>query len=157
MQSGSGLSGSTHWNNSVRSRLYLTKAGGENGDRDERVLEVMKNNRGPLGKRLALRWSTGAFVLSVGPAEGVTEADVDALFIDMLSQYAEQGRYVNAAGGPTFAPSAFAKDEGVRWQRVSKKALTDAMYRLLRSKRTGVPTRKVRGHDRTYLSVVPAS
>lgn len=157
MQSGTGLSGSTHWNNSVRARLYLTRPAGEDGDRDERVLEVMKNNRGPLGKRLALRWSAGAFVPSVGPAEGVTDADVDALFLDLLGQYTAQGRYVNANGGANYAPTALAKDELARRKRLSKKALTDAMNRLLRSKRIAVQTRKSSGHERSYLAVVPGA
>ncbi len=152
MQSGSGLSGSTHWNNSVRARLYLTRPVGQDADRDERVLEVMKNNRGPLGKRVEMRWRAGAFVAVEGVAEAGT--DVDGLFLDLLDQYTSQGRYVNAAGGPTCAPTVFAKDEEARRLKVSKRTLADSMNRLLRAKRITVLKRRVSGHDRTYLSIV---
>lgn len=156
MQSGSGLSGSTHWNNSVRARLYLTKPAGEDGDRDERLLEVMKNNRGPLGKRLALRWSAGAFVVSSGPAEGVTDDDVDALFLHLLTQYTEQGRYMNMAGGQNYAPKVFADDPAAKQKRVNKRAMTDAMNRLWRAKRIVKRTRKSSGHEREYIAVASA-
>jgi RecA-family ATPase len=43
--SGSGLSGSTAWHNSVRARMYFQKAPGN--DKSLRVLEVKKNNYGP--------------------------------------------------------------------------------------------------------------
>ena len=60
MASGSGLSGSTHWNNSVRSRLYLKRS--DSGGNDERVLEVKKNNRGETGRQIDLEWRDGVFV-----------------------------------------------------------------------------------------------
>jgi len=44
--SDSGLSGSTAWHNSVRARMYLKKAPGE--DEALRALEVKKNNYGPV-------------------------------------------------------------------------------------------------------------
>ena len=49
MASGSGISGSTAWNNSVRSRFYLEM--GE--DDDARTLKFMKSNYGPKGKPMA--------------------------------------------------------------------------------------------------------
>src|SRR5262249_3793400 len=63
--SGTGLSGSTAWNASVRSRLYLkraTTAKDEEPDPNLRVLEVMKNNYGPVGETVMLRWSDGVFL-----------------------------------------------------------------------------------------------
>ena len=56
--SGDGLSGSTHWHNSVRSRLYLT---GAKDKPDERTLETMKQNYGPRSAQLRLLWSKGVF------------------------------------------------------------------------------------------------
>ena len=49
----SGLSGSTGWHNSVRSRLYFKAAKAAEGDKanpDLRELEVRKNNYGPSGE-----------------------------------------------------------------------------------------------------------
>lgn len=60
MADGSGLSGSTAWNNSVRSRLYLTRPMGAN-DSDIRVLESKKSNYGPAGSEIRLKWCNGAF------------------------------------------------------------------------------------------------
>jgi RecA-family ATPase len=67
MSSGSGISGSTAWNNSVRGRLYLTsdKAASDDdgsGDRDVRYLKTMKSNYGAVGSKLRLRWDRGVFV-----------------------------------------------------------------------------------------------
>jgi hypothetical protein len=53
ISTGSGLSGSTAWNASVRSRLYFKRAKTEKDeepDPDLRVLEVMKSNYGPVGE-----------------------------------------------------------------------------------------------------------
>lgn len=63
MASGSGLSGSTGWNNSVRSRLYLTapKSKDDDGPGNERVLKTMKNNQSSMGGKIKLEWRAGVF------------------------------------------------------------------------------------------------
>jgi RecA-family ATPase len=59
---GTGTSGSTAWNNAVRSRLYLRYVkGAEKGPLRE--LEGMKLNYGPRGQLLKVRWARGAFEL----------------------------------------------------------------------------------------------
>ncbi|MGD2132536.1 MAG: AAA family ATPase [Maricaulaceae bacterium] len=158
MASGSGLSGSTHWNNSVRSRLYLTRPDGEDDDPDERVLEVKKNNRGALGKRIDIRWQRGVFVAcDGGDAKAFTDADVDALFLEILARYAEEGRYVNAAAGASYAPTVFAREEEAAAKHVKKKALAAAMRRLFKAKRIVVQTRRVSGHDRSFIALAGGS
>jgi RecA-family ATPase len=67
MSGGTGTSGSTAWNASVRSRLYLhcpRSEASEEGDPDERVLEVMKSNYGPAGEVIRMRWQRGLARLS---------------------------------------------------------------------------------------------
>jgi RecA-family ATPase len=71
LNSGTGISGSTAWNNSVRSRLYLTRPkrrpeeeGEDVDDSNERVLRTMKNNSAAAGGRIPLRWEKGVFVRS---------------------------------------------------------------------------------------------
>lgn len=55
---GTGESGNTAWNNSVRSRFYMHK------DRQgQLVWKGMKSNYGPLGEDLPLRWQDGVFIL----------------------------------------------------------------------------------------------
>jgi RecA-family ATPase len=56
MNSGSGTSGSTHWNNGARSRLYFTRVGDDDDeiaeDADARELIVKKSNYGPENERV---------------------------------------------------------------------------------------------------------
>ncbi len=56
LSSGSGMSGSTAWNNAVRSRLYLTRPKVEEVDDQERVLSRMKANYSGSGDALRMRW-----------------------------------------------------------------------------------------------------
>ncbi|MGY3364177.1 hypothetical protein ACVWZL_001302 [Bradyrhizobium sp. GM2.4] len=64
-QSGEGTSGSTAWNNAVRSRLYLKHPkGAESGT--TRVLEGRKSNYGPKGSQLIIRYNRGAFETVAG-------------------------------------------------------------------------------------------
>jgi RecA-family ATPase len=60
MNEGSGLSGSTAWNNSVRSRLYLTRPSNQSNS-NIRVLESKKSNYGPTGNSIRLEWRNGVF------------------------------------------------------------------------------------------------
>lgn len=69
MNSGSGTSGSTSWNNAMRSRLYLTTRRNANGGDDEeeidpdvRYLTPKKSNYSKLGEAIPLRWEDGRFV-----------------------------------------------------------------------------------------------
>jgi RecA-family ATPase len=66
MISGSGTSGSTAWNNSVRSRLYLETIKGDDGreiDANLRVLRTMNANYDPVGAEIRLRWKGGCFIV----------------------------------------------------------------------------------------------
>jgi len=65
ISTGTGLSGSTGWHNSVRARAYLhsaTTAKGEEPDPELRELTFMKNQYGPKDDRVLLRWKNGLFV-----------------------------------------------------------------------------------------------
>ena len=69
MTSGSGISGSTAWHGAFRFRQYLkgVKAGdGEQPDNDLRELEFKKNQYGPLGETIALRYQNGLFLPVAG-------------------------------------------------------------------------------------------
>jgi len=66
---GSGLSGSTGWEGSVRNRIYFTRPknpdrdiDGEDEPSDDRLLKTMKSNYGPAGEKMRLRWKEGVFV-----------------------------------------------------------------------------------------------
>lgn len=69
LSDGSGLSGSTAWEASVRARINLTEPKKQDSDDDaeqeptrERILKVMKSNYGPAGQRWRLLWDDGVFI-----------------------------------------------------------------------------------------------
>lgn len=144
LSSGSGTSGSTAWNNSVRSRLYLETIKGEDGqeiDPDLRMLHVKKANYGPAGGGIRLRWSDGCFV-RVTPAGGfdklVADARIERIFLDLLGKLSGQGRDVSSKPSQSYAPTIFEKHpnaEGIR-----KREFASAMERLLMAERIFVET-----------------
>jgi RecA-family ATPase len=136
INTGTGLSGTTQWHNAVRSRLYLkraTTAQGDEPDPDLRELEVMKQNYGPVGERVRLRWRDGVFVSersAVGTLERMAQDQkADNTFLALLKRFAEQGQDVNHKFGPSYAPARFAKhpDAG----GINRSGLASAMQRLL--------------------------
>ena len=113
LNSGTGTSGSTGWNNSVRSRLYLerVKEDGFEADPDARVLRGMKANYGRIGDEIALRWESGVFV-SEGPSPAgmnpeMQEHRAREMFLKLLDEHTAQGRYVKAAKAAGYAPKEF--------------------------------------------------
>jgi hypothetical protein len=72
LSSGSGTSGSTAWNNAVRSRLYLRYPKDVTRG-DIRELEGMKLNYGARGSLLKLQWKAGAFGVLAGVVTGAAK------------------------------------------------------------------------------------
>ena len=138
ISTGTGLSGSTAWNASVRSRLYFkraTTAKDEEPDPDLRVLEVMKSNYGPVGEAITLRWKDGLF-LPVNGTGGLdklaAEQRSDEVFLTLLAQFESQGRNVSdKPTAPSYAPAMFCKEQAAKG--IPKAALADAMRRLFAS------------------------
>ncbi|MGP2492295.1 AAA family ATPase [Mesorhizobium sp. PUT5] len=129
MISGSGTSGSTAWNNSVRSRLYLTA---DNDDEDVRVLKGMKANYGRKGGEIRMRWREGAFVLDDGKpsaATGLLNKRADEKFRELLSAINRTGQRVAPTKGINYAPAVMATRPDA--EGMTKKALEGAMQRLL--------------------------
>ncbi|WP_417709776.1 AAA family ATPase [Roseibium aggregatum] len=156
LSTGSGSSGSTAWNNSVRSRLYLSRVIVNNyePDPDVRILSTKKANYGRTGATYHLRWQEGVFVsedLNKGMDEIAQGATAERVFLKLLAKYEAQGRRVNASGGTTYAPKVFAEhpdNEGV-----TKRAFATAMNKLLSDgfitvQHEGPPSRRV-----SYLEV----
>jgi len=61
IQRKTGTGGSTAWNNTVRSRWYLTRPTEEDAEPNERVLSRKKSNYAANGSDLHLLWDEGAF------------------------------------------------------------------------------------------------
>jgi RecA-family ATPase len=101
LNTGTGASGSTAWNNSARSRLYLKRPREDDaGDGNTRVLETMKANYAPTGGKIALEWRDGVLVPSdaVGtrPRNLVDTLATDAALLDGLRKLVREGTSVAA-------------------------------------------------------------
>jgi RecA-family ATPase len=131
LASGSGTSGSTAWNNSVRSRLYLERinGGGQEPDPDKRLLRTMKANYGRAGGEIKLTWKDGVFVRETPASKAAANAKAEKVFLEILDDLTAQGRYVSANPSSTYAPSQFAKHPKAKG--MAKKALAGAMEALL--------------------------
>lgn len=141
LSSGSGTSGSTAWNNSVRSRLYLSRItdNGFEADPDRRVLTTMKANYGRIGDETHMKWSAGAFVAEAsetGLDRLAAGAKAQRVFMKLLATFAAQGRQVNHAGGTRYAPKLFAEHPDC--EGMTKRALKAAMEGLLASEKIAI-------------------
>jgi RecA-family ATPase len=129
MQSGTGSSGSTAWNNSVRSRLYLTKG---TDDEDMRILTTKKANYGKTGSEIKVRWQDGAFALDDGkpsPVAGFLNKKADETYVDLLSKLNRQGQRLSPNPSQTYAPKIMAAHADAK--SLTKRQLADAQQRLL--------------------------
>jgi RecA-family ATPase len=141
INTGTGLSGSTAWHNSVRARAYLHSVTVDNTEPDKtlRQLDFMKSNYSAIADSITLRWKDGVFVPEpkLGSLEKVAaETKADEAFLQLLKRFTEQGRHVSATPtSPTYAPAVFAK-EGT----VNKAQLADAMRRLFSANKIRVET-----------------
>lgn len=145
ISTGTGLSGSTAWNASVRSRLYFKRAvtdKDEEPDPDLRVLEVMKSNYGPVGETINLRWKNGLFL----PVGGITsleklaaERAAEQTFLTLLDELNRQGRNTSAKpAAPTYAPTLFAKEKQAKERGIRKAQLEAAMRNLFSAGKVGL-------------------
>lgn len=154
MSTGSGTSGSTAWNNAVRSRFYLTGVkdrGGKARFPDMRQLKSMKQNYGRPDMVIDLVWENGIY-LPVTEDEATKKA-ASALaketFLQMLDQYNGEGRAVSHKPGPSYAPTIFASDH--RNAGFDKHMFKDAMDMLLGDKAIKSETFGPPSKERTRL------
>jgi RecA-family ATPase len=153
LRTGRGHSGSTHWHNSVRSRLYLTtptRKGGDEIDPDLRELTHLKNNRGPRANPIMLRWKKGYFRVehSGSASDALALAAERKTVLDLVAQYRAEGRPVSVH----FAARIISENDAAKeFNRNSIKRAIDA---LLREKRLWVEKRGPPSRERSYLTTV---
>jgi RecA-family ATPase len=116
INSGSGLSGSTAWNNAVRSRLYMTTPkADDNGDtdHDQRILSTKKSNYAGKGADLKLTYRNGVFVRADGETGiigSIMRQSAEKVFLSLLAKTTNEGRNVSSSSqAPNFAPKMFAR------------------------------------------------
>jgi RecA-family ATPase len=134
LNSGAGTSGSTAWNNSVRSRLYLERViqDGYEPNPDARVMTAKKANYGRTGGEINMTWQDGVFVaeqVATGLDRVAASMKSERVFLKLLRLFTEQGRRVNAGGGQTYAPSVFSAHPDS--EGINKRAFRSAMEGLL--------------------------
>lgn len=143
LSSGSGLSGSTAWHGSVRSRLYLSRIvrDGQEDDTRKRALAVKKQNYADTGEETVLSWSDGVFRVEAaesGLDRVARQSKAERVFLKLLRKCCDQGRRVNHVGAATYAPKVFAdhpESEGI-----TREAFKGAMESLMASERVKIAT-----------------
>ncbi len=135
INTGTGLSGSTAWHNSVRSRMYFkaaTTEAGEEPDPELRELQFLKNNYGPKAEKILLRWKSGAFVPAnvMGSLDKMAaDQNTERVFLKLLGKFNNQNRDISPKPSKIYAPTLFAADPEASGIKV--KAFEQAMSRLL--------------------------
>lgn len=147
--SGTGASGSTAWNNSVRSRLYFerVKSDGYESDPDARRLKVMKSNYGPIDGEIAVRWQDGVFIAQSSPLASENETRAERVFLSLIERNAAQGRYFTTM----LAPRELSEMPGS--EGLTKRVLKQAMERLFAAGKLVQSTVRENRRDRTVISV----
>jgi len=162
INTGTGLSGSTGWHNSVRARMYLTSPkpeAGEQSDSDLRELTFKKNQYGPIGESIVLRWKDGLFLPERGMSSlevAVAEKTADEIFLKLLTRFTQNGQNVSHKNQPAnYAPRLFAKEPEAKNLPRAKTALEEAMQRLFREQKIHVETYGRHSYERLAMGAKP--
>jgi RecA-family ATPase len=138
--SGSGISGSTAWHGAFRFRQYLKGAkqeGGEQPNGDLRELEFKKNQYGPTGETIVLRYQRGLFLPEHGLStieRAARDAEAEQRLIGIGKKLAARGQELSPMQqSHSYAPTVIAKDADARGFK--KAELVAAFERLLDQRR----------------------
>jgi RecA-family ATPase len=147
IQSGSGYSGSTAWHGAFRFRQYLKglKAeAGEQPDNDLRVIEFKKNQYGPIGETIALRYQRGLFLPEHGMStieRAAREATVEDTFITVGKKLETRGQELSPAQqSHNYAPTLVANQPEAKG--IKKAEFVAALDRLLDAGKVHIATVK---------------
>ncbi len=163
-KAGQDFSGSTAWENQVRSRLFMEVPKDDLGnapDPDARTLTRGKANYARNGEALTFRWHKWAFVRDEdlpddtrGELANVVKANGEnAAFLACLRARAEQGegRGVGPSPGPNYAPAQFDGMPQARgFGRAALKQAMDRLYEIGKIKSETVKDRKA-GRDKVII------
>jgi hypothetical protein len=125
--------------------MYLKSAKAEDGeqpDNDLREIEFKKNQYGPKGESMILRYQRGLFLPEAGTSnieQAARKAKAEEMFLDLLRRFYVQGRNVSdKPNANNYAPSAFAMEADVRKAGLRKRELEEAMRSLFSANRIGL-------------------
>jgi RecA-family ATPase len=147
IQSGSGFSGSTAWHGAFRFRQYLKglkPEAGEQPDNDLRVIEFKKNQYGPMGETIALRYQRGLFLPEHGMStieKAAREATVEDTFITIGKKLETRGQELSLAQqSHNYAPTLVANQPEAKG--IKKAEFVAALDRLLDAGKVYIETIK---------------
>jgi hypothetical protein len=131
--------------------MYFKPAPGD--DPSLRVLEVKKNNYGPVTETIVLRWRDGVYVVERKSTLELlaAEAEIDHLFIRLLRRFTDQGRNVSDKSGTSYAPAKFAGQPEAVTAKITSKMFAQSMERLFAGRKIAVLTEGPKSHPRTRL------
>jgi RecA-family ATPase len=155
-QSGTGLSGSTAWNNSVRSRLYFTRPRNLSDDEsDARELRGMKSNYGKSGGKIRLRYERGVFVRDdsgTGMVAAIEQRNLMKRFVEFVAQMQARDTFISSSYCTAYAPTMMCDMQPN--EKLSKQALRKVMFQALNDGLLRVQSERIDGRSRQRL--VPA-
>ncbi len=117
---------------------------GEQAENDLRELEFKKNQYGPLGESIVLRYQRGLFLPEAGVSNldrAARTATAEDVFLELLRRFS--GQTLNVSHKPTaqnFAPTAFAKEDEATKRKLKKSDFEQAMRNLFAADKIGVHT-----------------
>jgi RecA-family ATPase len=162
INTGSGLSGSTAWHNSVRARMLLKAPSRDSNDDqsagDLRELSFLKNNYGPLAERIVLRFRNGLFLPEAGQStleKLARDQKVEETFLDVLGKLIKQNRPVSpSAHASNYGPKVIADHpDGKAYTQRDYRA---ALERLLTANRIHIASFGPRSKTVRNLALGPA-
>jgi hypothetical protein len=137
-------------NPTLPSRKSVRADAGEQPDTNLRELEFRKNQYGPMGETVALKYQRGLFlpVPGAGSLErAARDQKMDDLFLTLLDRSIGHGRNVSdKKTANAYAPNRFAEEPEAKAEHATKGELTEAMERLFRTSKLhvvsyGLPSR----------------
>jgi RecA-family ATPase len=156
LQDGTGRSGTTGWNNAGRWRMNFTRMKASEEDDGVRQLEVMKNNYGPEGEKIRVRWKHGVFVpegSASTPEQAAREQAADEAYLKALRHLTDQGHDLGPHQATNNAVNAISEHPAAKDLR--KLELEAAQQRLLDAKKIHIETVGSKSRQRKYLRPGP--
>jgi RecA-family ATPase len=135
INSGTGLSGSTSWHNSVRSRFYMrSMAETDEAADSDREIVFKKLQYGSLPPTVTLRWRDGLFLPLLSEENldelAATAVEAENVFLHLLDRFNRDERNASPNVGPSYAPALFADEAEAKTLKNRNRALAEAMRRL---------------------------
>lgn len=128
MATGNGDGFSVGWNNSARSRSYLSAS---TDNPAIKILTSKKANYGPTGLQIKMEWQNGIF-------RQVNDEYADAsvaqsVFLEILDRLTSEGRFYGAVPAANYAPARFAEEPEAHDASLTKAQMATAMKAMLKA------------------------